>query len=180
VIQLSFEGADKYFPNTKSTSPPAMPSSGSPQEVWDQYEKAMREYWDNYRKSMEEQINAAFANVLFLNSDRNIEDFNFPDNVSIPKYSTFSGSLQNLTFSTGGRFDIGVTVTKRDGGVIGYGMSDTTYVLKEAIEVSPPETQLQIENNSIMSGLAWIGLSLPFLLAGLTGLLEIIKHYAFS
>jgi len=179
VMQLSFEGAKQYFP-TKPMDSPTMPPIGSPQEVWDQYKREVEEYWDTFEKYMKDSFEKAGLNMLFLRSDKDISDFNLPENSSLPKFSTFSGTLQNLTYSTGGKFDIGITVTKANGEVIGYGMSDLSYVLKEAIEVSPPETLLEIQNRNIMSGLGWIGLGLPFLIAGLTGLLEILKHYTFT
>lgn len=184
-LQLSFEGADKYFPFNKPEPYPSMPPFGSTKEEYDQYRKAVDEYWENHEKSLNETFEQLSANILHLQSDRDISDFELPEgfplpaNYSIPKYSTFSGSLQKLMYSTGGKFDIGITVYKADGGVIGYGMSDLSYVLKDVIEISPPETLLQIKNNNIMSGLAWIGIGLPFLIAGLTGFLEIFKHYAF-
>lgn len=184
-LQLSFEGADKYFPNNKPEPYPSFPPFGSTEEEYNQYRKAVDEYWQNHEKSLNETFEQLTANILHLQSDKDMSDFELPENLplpanySIPKYSTFSGSLRDLTYSTGGTFDIGITINKADGGVIGYGMSDLSYVLKEVIEISPPETLLQIKNNNIMSGLAWIGISLPFLIAGLTGLLEIFKHYAF-
>ena len=184
-MQLQFEGADKYFPNNKPEPFPSLPPYGSTKEEYDQYNEAVEAYWENHRKTIDETFEQVSANIMHLQSDRNISDFELPEgfpyptNYSIPKYSTFSGSLENLTYSTGGKFDIGITVNKADGGVIGYGMSDLSYVLTDVIEVSPPETLLQIKNNNIMSGLAWIGIGLPFLIAGLTGILEIFKHYAF-
>jgi len=189
-IQLTFEGADKYFPNSKPSPAPTMPPWNSTQEVWNQYYNATEEYWNNWQKSMEDERKAITANVLWLTSDKNDSDFpdysKFPfnesgiENFSFPRYSTFSGSLENLNYSTGGTFDIGVTPSTNSSGVIGYGMSDTSFVLKDAIEVSPPETTLQIKSNNIMSGLGWIGIGFPFLLAGLAGMMEIIKHYAFE
>ncbi len=166
-IQFLFEGAGKYFPNDKSSEPPPRPSYDSSQEAWDEYHEETKKY---ILKSVEN----IFTNIMFLKSDKNIEDFNIPENYNIPKYSTFSGSLQNLTYTSGGEFDIGITITKGDGEIIGYGTGDTSYMLKEAIDISPPETLLQIENNNIMKGLGWVGISLPFLIAGLNGILNII------
>ena len=183
-IQVTFVGAEKYFPNFNPAGPPEMPDFGSPQEIWDEYHRATTEYWENYERMFEELHDQTRANILFLYSDKDYDaDFNLPQGVerpeNFPKYSTFSGSLQNLTYNLGGKFDIGITITKRDGGVIGYGMSDLSYRIQDAIEVSPPETLIQIKNNNIMTGLGWIGIGLPFLIAALTGWLEILKHFAF-
>jgi len=183
-LQLEFEGVDKYFPD-ELEPPPSPPPLGSTKEEYEQYWKAMEEYWRNFEKYMNKTSEQSGANILHLQSDRKVSDFEFlkdfpiPENYSIPKYSTFSGSLQYLTYSAGGKFDIGITIFKADGSVIGYGMSDLSYVLKDAIEISPPEVQLQIKNSNIMTGLGWIGIGLPFLIAGLTGFLEIIKYFVF-
>jgi len=183
-LQLEFEGADKYFPS-ELEPPPSPPPVGSTKEEYEQYWKEMEEYWRNFEKYLNKTFEQISANILHLQSDKKISDFELPKdfpiskNYSIPKYSTFSGSLQNLTYSSGGKFDIGITIIKADGSVIGYGVGDLSYVLKDAIEISPPEVSLQIKNSNIMTGLAWIGVGLPFLVAGLTGLLDIIKHFTF-
>jgi hypothetical protein len=188
-IQLSFEGANKYFPNNKPVVAPTMPPWGASVQEWNQYDNATDQYWKNYEKSMEDERAANTANILWLISDKNDSDFpdysSFPFNessneFSFPRFSTFSGTLFNLNYSTGGTFDIGITPSTNSSGVIGYGMSDISWVLQNAIAISPPEINLQVKTNNIMSGLGWIGIGLPFLFAGLAGIMEIIKHYAFE
>jgi len=59
-------------------------------------------------------------------------------------------------------------------------MSDLSYVIKDAINVSPTEVKLQVENNNIMVGLSWLGASLVFFALFGAGLLEIIKRFTFG
>ena len=152
------------------------------------YTAAMTKYSDAYKKYYDEEMKASFSNIMFLKSDRDFNEMvqqqqefnNFAqENVTFPKFSTFSGLLQNVTYPAGGKFDVGLTIVKRDGGVIGYGMSDLSYVLKEAMEVSPPEVLLQIKNNNSITGLSYIGIGVAPLIAGLVGISEILKHFAF-
>jgi len=70
---------------------------------------------------------------------------------------------------------MGITLIKADGGVIGYEMGDREYAIKEAINVSPPETLIQLRNANIMRGLGFIAIGLPLLMAGLDFLRELIK-----
>ena len=94
--------------------------------------------------------------------------------------TTFSGSIKNLTYNSGGDFDVGITVTHKDGTVIGYGISDMRYVIKQAIHISPPEVLIQIKAGNQRIGLAWTAIGLPFLIAGLTGLINLlISHFKF-
>jgi hypothetical protein len=194
TIQVTLEGAEKDFSDNEPTRPET-PPFGSSQEIYDQYLEAMNKYFEAYQKYREEEMNARFANILFLNSDKDYDELvqreqeinSFRqsvnnasrENITLPKFSTFSGSLQNVTYSAGGEFDVGLTITKRDGGVLGYGMSDLSYVLKEAIDISPPEINLQIKNNNVITGLGVIAVGLVPLVVGLGGLLEILRHLAF-
>lgn len=160
-VQLRFLGAGKYFPN--NTAPPESPPSGASLEEWKEWEQAMQHWWDLW----EENLNKLSADILRLTNDT---DLTFTDpftNETRPNYPTFSGSIQNLTYSVGGQFSIGITIFQSDGGVIGYDMGDTSYVLQNVIEVSPPETLLQIKSNYISVGLGWIGIGVSPLLAGI-------------
>jgi hypothetical protein len=179
-IQLSFEGASKVFPIFTPPAYPTRPPFNATQAEWNQYLKTLNDYWNNYDKALAQFEQASRANLIFL-----VNDTYFPvppelqqENVSFPEFSTFSGSLQNLTYSNGGAFNVGITVNTVKG-TFGYGVGDTTYVLPNAMTISPPETMLQIESNNIITGLGWIGLGIPFLLAGLTEVLGIIKRNAF-
>ena len=183
-IQVNFIGAEKYFPDDDLGRFPEMPEFVSPNEFGDEYYVAIEKYTDQRKQMYEGTYNQASAHVLHLYSDKDYDtDFNFSGGIerpeNFPKYSSLSGSLHNLRYNLGGTFDIGITITKRDGEVIGYEMSNISYILQDAIEVSPPEALIQIKNNNIMTGLGWIGIGLPFLIVALTGWLEILKHFAF-
>lgn len=155
-LQITFDGASAYFPNFTKLN---IPSSLTTEEL----EKAI----DELNEEVQRMSDSIGKNIISLQNDTDKD------------WTSFSGNIQNLTFSTGGKFDIGITINNVVGGVTGYEMGDRNCAIKEAIEISPPEVLIQVNNANIMTGLAWIGVSLPFLIAGLTGLMEIIKHYAF-
>lgn len=169
-IQLEFLGASRYFPN--NTAPPSAPNSSSWQD-WAQYGQAMQE-WAN---AINQNLAKIHENILLLTNDTNLT-WSIPfENITIPNYPTFSGEFQNLTYNVGGDFSIGVTVTQSDGNVVGYGLGDTSYIIDNAITISPPETLLQIESNNILTGLGWIGIGVSPLIAGLAILVEFVKPY---
>jgi hypothetical protein len=151
-IQLTFEGADRYFPDYTKLSPP------SSREQLEEYFKKLEKELDKLRKEIG-------ANILVFHNDTD------------RAWTSFSGSIKNVIYSSGGKFDIGLTIIRADGGVIGYEMGQREYAIKGAIEVSPPEVLFQIENSNIMRGLGLIGIGLPFFMAGITLLIDIIKHY---
>lgn len=168
-IQLEFVGAAKYFPTPLTSSPPRNAS----QQDREQYQRSMDEYDNNLRQNIG-------ANIMHLTNDTTRDtywDSQFPELSSLPNPSRFSGTIQNITYSNGGEFDIGITVSTPNG-TFGYGVGDTSYVFKNAVTVSPPEALLQIQNNNVITGIGWIGIGLPFILAGLIGLLEIVKKWA--
>ena len=171
-VQLRFLGAGKYFPN--NTSPPISPSSGASMQEWEQYEQALQQYYDLQNEN-ERKLS---SDTLLLTNDTNLTYTNPFTNETVPNYPTFSGSIQNLTYSVGGLFDIGVTVAQLDSGVVGYDMGDTSYVLQNVIQISPPETMLQIRSNYILTGLGWIGVGLSPLLAAIALVREIAKSHS--
>jgi len=160
-IQLTFDGAERYFPNYTKLFPPSPPSST---ENLEEYFKKLEEYYKELDK-MRQEIG---ANILILHNDT---DWN---------WTSFSGSIKNVIYSSGGTFDIGITLIKSDGGVIGYEMGDRNFAIKNAIEISPPEVLIQLENTNVMKGLSYIALSIPFLIAGVNALMEILKRYIFA
>lgn len=187
-IQLSFEGAQKAVVNKEPTVPD-LPTATTDRATMNAYWTAMEKYREDSRRYWDEFRIATASNILFLDGiesydklvqrEQEINSFT-GQNISLPKYSRFRGIIQKLTYPTGGTFDIGITLTNRDGSVVGYGMTDLSYVIKDAIAVSPPEVLRQIESNNIMTGLGYIGIGIAPLIAGLVGLLEILKHFAFS
>jgi len=82
--------------------------------------------------------------------------------------------MQNLTCKCGGEFDIGITITYQDGKVVGYGLGDTNFALKNAIRISPPEALIQLRNSNQTLGLAWIAAGLTLIAIGLSGLIDFI------
>lgn len=170
-IQLEFLGASKYFPN--NTAPPEPPPIGSSEQAWTQYEQAIQVWANALRQNTEKSS----ENILFLTNDTDITRTNPFDNTTLPNYPTFSGTFQNLTYSVGGEFSIGITITQSDGGVVGYGVGDTSYIINNAIGISPPETLLQIESNNILTGLGWIGIGVSPFIAGLAIWVELVKPY---
>jgi hypothetical protein len=91
--------------------------------------------------------------------------------------TTFAGSKQNLTYTTGGEFDIGITVTYQDGRVIGYGLGNIDFALKKAIRISPPEALVQLRNGNYTLGLAYAAVGLTLVAVGLTAVLDIVIKY---
>ncbi len=186
-IQLSFEGAQKAVISEEPTLP-EYPAANASRGEYNQYWIAMDKYREDSQKYWEEYRTASSSNILFLNSKA---DYNkllereqevnsiMGQNITLPKYSFFQGTLKNLTYPMGGTFDIGVTLHNRDSSVVGYGMTDLTYLIKDVIAISPPEVLKQIENNNIMTGLGYIGIGIGPLVAGLVGILEIFKRFAF-
>ena len=108
------------------------------------------------------------ANILILHNDTN------------RNWTSFSGSIKDVVYSSGGTFDIGITLIKSNGEVVGYEMGDRNFAIKNAIEISPPEVLIQLENTNVMRGLSYIGISIPFFIAGINALMEILKRYIFA
>jgi len=159
-IQLTFEGAEKYFPNHTKLSPPSPPSSSKNLE---EYFKELEEYYDELERELDRMREEIGANILILRSDTDLN------------WTSFSGSIRNIVYSSGGSFDIGITLIKADGEVIGYEMGDRNFAIKNAIEISPPEVLVQLENTNVMRGLSYIGISIPLLTAGINCLVEALK-----
>ena len=168
-IQIEFLGGSKYFPRDYDSSPPSPPSWNASKADREQYDIAMEEYWKNFKETFDKEWDASQSNLLFLHNDS-------PPTAS--RISTFSGSLENLVYPSGGQFDIGITANTNNG-VVGYGLGDTSYLVEDIITISPPETLLQMQSNSIMTGLGWIGIGIPFFLGGLIEILGYIKRRAF-
>lgn len=91
--------------------------------------------------------------------------------------TTFAGSKQNLTYTYGGEFDIGITVTYQDGRVEGYGLGNTDFALKKAMRISPPEVLVQLKNNNLTLGLTYTAVGLTLLAIGLAGLIDFFIRY---
>jgi len=167
-VQLEFLGLSKYFPNHTRPILPTFPSVWSEKSI-EEYEQAM----DAYDKEFEKQFEGLGSNVVHLNNDTDI-DFTLPyENITFPNYPTFSGMFTNLTYPVGGKFSIGTTVFTRDGGVIGYGMGNTAYIIEDYVEIAPLETKFQIQNNFIMTGLGWIGIGITLCLSGIALIVEL-------
>jgi len=88
--------------------------------------------------------------------------------------TTFAGKIQNLTYRCGGEFDIGITVTYKNGKVVGYGVGNTNFVLKKAIKISPPEALIQLRNSNLTLGLSWMAVGLTLIAIGLSGLIDLL------
>jgi len=142
-IQLTFDGASKYFPRKYNYSDP-------------QFFEKQNEYYQE-----------AFKNIIFLKNDTN----------PITGITHFSGSIENLIYSSGGEFDIGITIINENNGIIGYETGNRQYTINKAIRVSPPEVLLTIRNNNLMTGLAWVAIGLALLMSGLNGLITMMLQY---
>lgn len=168
AVQLEFLGASKYFPNHTR---PIMPT---PIAIWS--EENIQEYRDAidaYHAEYEKQNENLGSNILHLQNDTDIF-YTLPfENTTIPNYPNFSGVFENLSYPIGGKFGIGVTITLSNGNVVGYGIGNTNYVIKDYIEVAPLETRYQIQNNYIMTGLGWIGIGITILLSGVALIIEL-------
>lgn len=188
-IQLEFLGASQYFPNNTRpvmpTLPPEPPSNMTQEQWWaqydkdmQQYEKAMQQYNEEVQQQENEERTAIGSNILLLKNDTDIETYDSFSNLTIQHFPTFSGEMQNLKYPVGGEFSIGVTVTLSNGGVVGYGVGDTSYIINNYIEVAPSATLLQIQGNNILIGLTYVGIGVAPLIAGLLLSIEFLKTYA--
>jgi len=92
--------------------------------------------------------------------------------------TTFAGSKQNLNYTSGGEFDIGITVTYQDGKVAGYGIGQTNFALEKAMRISPPEALVQLRNSNLTLGLNYTVISLALIATGLSGFINLILRYA--
>ena len=141
-IQLTFDGADEYFPGDFNLSDPSF----------------FEEQYETFHQKLT-------SNAVRLKKDT----------APVTGITKFSGNVPNLTYLIGGTFDIGITIFRDDGSVVGYGMGNKSYAIDEVIHISPPEVLLTIKNNNLMAGLAWVGIALAFLALAL-GLISLIKR----
>jgi hypothetical protein len=186
-IQVTLDGAEQNTPLDEPVSPES-PPSGASQSDYDQYQAAMDKYrhdLDSYFQALRDSIE---SHIFNLQSDKNLTELvekekqineRMGTNFSYPKVASFSGQIQKVTYSNGGSFEIGLSINYRNNGLIGYELGDRSYAIQNAIQISPPETLLQIRSNNIMIGLSYIGVALVFLALGAGGFLEILKHFAF-
>jgi hypothetical protein len=191
-IQITLEGAEKAFEGSESIMPKP-PPAGSSENDYSQYVKAMDKYAEDYRKYFDEKMKSDTSNIFHLSSDRSYDDMvkqeqeinklrglsSTQTNITFPKFSTFSGSIKNVTYAVGGKFDVGLTFIGRNGIPVGYGMSDISYALNDVLEISPPEVKLQIKSNNLTTGLSYIAVGIAILFVAINGFMEIMKHYAF-
>ena len=91
----------------------------------------------------------------------------------------YKGELNNVTYYTGGKYDVGITIWNNST-VMGHGVGDTNYILKDIIEIAPPETLIQYRNNEITLGIAWAAFGITLILFGLTHLLGILEKIIFN
>jgi len=146
-ITLHFDGADDYFiVNLLQISPNDYESS-----------KEFEEAWDNEFKRMS-------AGMLDLYKDTDIDS---------PTYGAFIGQTE-LEYSIGGQFDVGITLRKEDGDVIGYGLGDQEFVITQVILISPSEVLHTLKNNNLLSGLAWLAGALTIFAIGCSFLISLL------
>lgn len=91
--------------------------------------------------------------------------------------TTFAGSIQDVTYTTGGEFNIGITITREDGGVEGYGMGNTNFALKQIMKISRPEALIQLRNSRVTTGLTYATVGLALLAVGLVGLIDLMIRF---
>lgn len=91
--------------------------------------------------------------------------------------TTFAGSIQNLEYTSGGEFDIGITITDQNGTVTGYGVGNTDFALKNAMRISPPEALVQLRNSRVTTGLTYAVIGLTSIAVGLAGLIDLLIKY---
>lgn len=163
-MQLSFVGAQSEIPEmpTMPSLPELAPTDPNYRENMDNFWEEMGEYWKEIEEWRQKYRASLESNILLLERDRTV----------------FKGNIKDLIYRSGGQFDIGITITTNGGTVIGYGMGDTSYVLQDVINVSPPEVLLQIRQTNVTLGLAWAALGASFFAIGCTAIIElVIKHY---
>jgi hypothetical protein len=174
-IQLTLLGSLQFFP-TNIAMPTSPPYNASQQEQ-EQYQNALSQYYNTNQKIAQAESTSIFASTLLLNNDtyQVIPPF---WNQSIPygEQSIFSGSLQNVSYPVGGTFNIGVTITYQNGTRVGYATTNQTYLLQNAITISPIDAKYQIQSNNILIGLGYVGFGLPFLLEGIAEARNVIKR----
>lgn len=117
-----------------------------------------------------DSINAN-SNILTIEKDNRFETYVYNN----ATYGRFSGQITNIKYPISGSYNVEAQFEFANGTV-----RNEPYVISNAITVSPSENLLQIKANNIMIGLGWIGVSLPLVLAGLVGLLEVGKDLFFK
>lgn len=193
-MDVVFEGAEKDF--SKPEPPPEFPPYNSSMTPAQNHEARVK-YMEDVLAYNREKIDTRNANALHLESNKNYTELveqrqkileflsqipHDPAQENVPLgTATFSGSMENLTYATGGKFDIKFSLGKRTSEGVAYNGQDPSYsyVLAEAVEVSPPEVLLQIKNNNLLTGLSYIAIGVAPLVAGFVGILEILKQFAF-
>lgn len=145
-IQITFEGSGKYFPGDFER-PRSEDYNFSNFSEFDRYEKDWDEYYEEYDNRLK-------SNTIQLTRVKNYYT---------NKTDYFIGKKENLTYGIGGDYDIGFTLNVEKGGVIGWEMGDRSYVIKDAVHISPPEALISLNNNNIMMGISKIGLALAII-----------------
>ena len=176
-IQLTLLGALQYFPDHSLLVAPTPPPYNASQQEWEQYQNAESKYYTDTQKAMQEESKAIFASTLFMNNEtyQPIPPF-WNQSIPFSELSIFSGSLQNVQYPVGGTFSIGVSVTYQNGTRVGYATTNQTYILQNALTISPIETKYQIQSNNILIGLGYLAIGFPFLLEGIAEVRDIVKH----
>lgn len=159
-IQLSFEGAYDYFP-AEYAEYPSPPYDFGNEESIEQYHQAIDEWWREWEEQSERERQELSRGLIHLQRE---ED-------DVGDFARFLPAHAELTYSTGGSFGVGITVTKNDGGVVGYEMGDDRYLVADIIDVSPPEILHTIKNNNLLTGLAWLGVALTIFTIGSAALI---------
>jgi hypothetical protein len=106
----------------------------------------------------EKYMESVRANIIILGND---------------SLTTFAGNKSNLVFTYGGEFDVGITLTNRDGSVEGYGVGNTDFALKGAIHISPPEALNHVISNNLTLGLTYVAVGLALIAVGVAGLFDL-------
>lgn len=123
------------------------------------YDLGSSDFWD---KEYDEMRTSIESNILHL----------------VRATTMFSGEKKGLKYNNGGQFDIGITLTLQDGTVLGDGVGDKSYVIMNAVKISPPEALLQLKQTNASIGLAWVALGIGLLAIGAGAIIELlIKHY---
>lgn len=106
-----------------------------------------------------------FNNSELRDKTKNVIPLN-KHTTSVSKITTFSGKTDNLVFGSGGNFDIGITLQRNNGGIIGYETGMRDYKIDDAIYISPREVLTGFRTNNILIGLAFLAIGISLITFG--------------
>lgn len=167
-IQLIFYGAEQYFPiNEEMMSKKGLYALNASAICADKYKlvknntKLIKNCFLSYLDDYEDPVSSAWNNYVLLEK----------------KGNSLKGKLTNISYNSGGLFDIGVIITPNNFKVFSL---DPDYLKEDVINIAPPETKIAIKSNNILIGLAWLAVGISLLIPVLIEFLRLLEEINFT